>query len=66
MAGALATIDLNNTLPAGVVRGGVFSVDGSGARLPTGAALATNGLLTVAASAVVGVTSGVVFAYAAP
>ena len=66
VAGALATIDLNDTLPTGVARGGVFSVDGSGAKLPVGSALTSNGLLTVLASAAVGVTSGVVFAYAAP
>ncbi len=63
-AGTESNIDLNDTLPADVRRGGIFSVDASGAALPLGVTLATSGLLSVAAMATAGIANGVVFAYA--
>lgn len=66
VAGVPSTIDLNNTLPAGVATGGTFAVAGSGAPLPASINLAANGVLTMSATAVVGGTSGVVFTYSEP
>lgn len=66
VAGKSGTVDLNTTLPAGVARGGTFSVDASGLPLPVGTTLSANGLLSIAAAATVGITSGIVFAYSAP
>ncbi len=62
-AGATQAIDLNDTLPAGVARGGTFSVDGSGAALPVGVTLSAGGILNVSATATTGVTAGLIFAY---
>ena len=57
------SIDLNNTLPANVRRGGVFSVDPSGAPLPDGLDLSAAGVLS--ASRIV-FASGIVFRYVEP
>jgi hypothetical protein len=66
VAGSATTVDLNDTLPDGVARGGSFALDSGSARLPAGVALAANGLLTVNVSAPVGVTPSIVFAYTLP
>ena len=63
VAGAHRSIDLNETLPADVPRGGSFSLDPNGASLPAGMSLASNGLLSVASNALTGVTTGLVFKY---
>lgn len=63
--GSGATFDLKTTLPTGVVAGGVFTVDTTGAALPAGMSLAANGVLSVG-TAVVGDTTGVIFAYMEP
>ncbi|MCX8005115.1 MAG: hypothetical protein N2688_09185, partial [Burkholderiaceae bacterium] len=59
------TYDLSATLPAGVVRGGTFGVDPSGARLPDGMTLSPAGILSLG-SATVGQTTGVIFTYTEP
>lgn len=59
------SLDLTETLPLGVRRGGVFSVHASGAPLPAGMNLSAAGILAVG-KARVGETKGVVFAYAEP
>jgi hypothetical protein len=46
----------------GAPTGGTFSVDASGAALPSGMSLSTQGLLSLG-DALVGDTDGVVFAY---
>lgn len=66
VAGAPSTINLGDTLPAGVTRGGVFLVSASGSPLPPGMTLASSGTLTVAATTLIGAASGVVFEYRAP
>jgi len=58
--------DLAPTLPAGTRRGGRFSVDTSGAGLPPGVNLSSEGILSLTGGAKVGVTDGVVFAYTEP
>jgi hypothetical protein len=58
--------DLAPTLPGGMRRGGRFSVDTSGAALPPGVNLSPEGILSLTGGAKVGVTDGVVFAYAEP
>jgi hypothetical protein len=63
VAGAGRSIDLNETLPIEVTRGGTFSVDPSGANLPAGMSLAANGMLSVASTTLAGVTNGVIFIY---
>lgn len=60
--GSESTFDLATTLPTGTPAGGVFSVDASGAGLPSGMTLSPEGLLSVGAAGV-GDTEGVVFAY---
>lgn len=65
VVGSGASLDLALTLPAGVVRGGVFSVSSSGASLPTGMSLTGAGILSVG-SAAIGTVAGVVFSYAEP
>jgi chitodextrinase len=64
-AGSSNAFDLSQTLPQGVVRGGVFSVDPSGSPLPSGVTLTSTGLLS-ASSGASGSFSGVVFAYREP
>lgn len=66
VAGATGVVDLNNTLPTGVSRGGTFSVDSTGAPLPVGTTLSADGKLTIASVATVGMTAGIVFAYTTP
>jgi hypothetical protein len=63
--GSTVPFDLATTLPVEVKRGGIFSIDPSGASLPTGATLTANGLL-YAGTAIVGTTTGVVFRYSEP
>ena len=63
VAGANRSIDLNETLPADVPRGGSFSLDVNGASLPAGMSLAANGLLSISSTALTGVTTGLVFKY---
>jgi hypothetical protein len=63
VAGASRSIDLNGTLPANVLPGGTFSVDPSGASLPAGVSLASNGVLTLASIVHAGVTGGLLFNY---
>lgn len=64
-AGSNGTVDLKLTLPAGVIGGGVFSVDATGAALPAGMTLSANGILSVG-SASVATTAGVIFSYNEP
>lgn len=64
-AGSNALLDLTLTLPSGVARGGVFSIDSGGAALPPGMSLSSAGLLAVSGAAIVNVT-GVIFRYALP
>ncbi|HEU0198939.1 MAG TPA: hypothetical protein VFR86_00745 [Burkholderiaceae bacterium] len=59
------SIDLAETLPNDVRRGGTFSVHPGGAALPAGMMLSPAGRLAVG-SAAVGQTSGVVFSYEEP
>lgn len=66
VAGAPASVDLAETLPAGLARGGRFGVHASGAPLAAGMTLTADGLLSVAAGTPVGATSGVVFEYSKP
>lgn len=66
VAGVPSTINLSDTLPSTVARGGTFLVSASGAPLPAGVGLVGNGTLTVSADAMVGAASGVVFEYRAP
>jgi hypothetical protein len=66
VAGTSATVQLTDTLPAGVARGGHFSVKASGAPLPSGATLSASGVLVVSAATPVGATSGVIFEYSEP
>jgi hypothetical protein len=61
-----SSLDLRASLPAGSPLGGLFSVDPSGAPLPPGVQLASNGMLTLTDSAPAGSTVGVVFAYTTP
>ena len=56
----------NDITPSGVNTGGTFSVDRTGATLPLGVTLASNGILSVSASAGVGQVVGVVFSYLEP
>jgi hypothetical protein len=65
VAGSQTPFDLAATLPAGIVRGGVFSIDASGAPLPSGMTMTAAGLL-YAGTARVGTTTGVIFKYAEP
>jgi hypothetical protein len=66
VAGAATSFDLSAELPQSVRRGGRFSVDRSGLPLPPGVRLTPEGVLTVDAAALAGLTPGVVFAYAEP
>lgn len=60
------TFNLATTLPTtGVKPNGTFSVDPSGAQLPSGMSLSSNGVLSVG-NAVVGDTNGVIFVYTEP
>jgi|GEM_PF-6051473 len=66
VAGSPASVNLSDTLPAGLTRGGRFGVHASGAPLAAGMALTPDGLLSVSAGTPVGATSGVVFEYSLP
>lgn len=63
--GGGATLNLNTTLPRGVVTGGVFGISPEGAALPAGMSLSAAGILAIG-SAVVGQVTGVIFTYAEP
>jgi len=63
--GSNGTVDLKTTLPAGIIAGGVFSVDATGAALPAGMTLSANGVLSVG-SASISTTAGVIFSYTEP
>lgn len=65
VVGSGSTFDLASTLPAGIIKNGVFTVDPSGLALPAGMTLTANGVVGVG-TAVVGTTDGVVFAYTEP
>jgi len=65
MVGSMATFDLNTTLPSGVIRGGTFGIDLSGAALPEGMNLNPDGRLAVG-TATVGTVRGVLFTYEEP
>ena len=65
VAGNGSTYSLEASLPAGVVRGGVFAVDPSGTPLPAGMSLSPAGVLGVGTAAV-GTTEGVIFSYTEP
>lgn len=58
-------IDLANTLPVGIKRGGVFSLATTSQALPSGVTLSAQGVVTVV-NAAAGITSNIVFAYAEP
>jgi hypothetical protein len=60
------TFNLEPTLPAGVRRGGRFSVSPLGPQLPRGVVLSPSGVLSVTGDATAGVTVGVVFDYDEP
>jgi hypothetical protein len=57
------SFDLSITLPSGVKLGGTFSVDPSGAALPTGVTLSSKGILSASSGAALDAVSGIVFAY---
>lgn len=58
-------VDLTQTLPSGVIRGGTFSLSPTSRPLPAGVTLSAQGILT-AVSPVAGITSDIVFAYTEP
>jgi hypothetical protein len=66
VAGTATTVQLADTLPSGVARGGRFSVGAAGAPLPSGATLSASGALSVSAATPVSATSGVIFEYSEP
>jgi hypothetical protein len=59
-------VDLNETLPRNVARGGVFSVDATGLSLPKGVSLQPDGWLVADVSAAGASVSNVVFSYEEP
>lgn len=63
--GERTSVDLAATLPAGVVRGGTFTVAADGTPLPSGMSLEASGALLLGTAAV-GDTDGVVFIYEEP
>jgi hypothetical protein len=65
VAGQSRVIDLSQTLPPDVVRGGAFGLASGSAPLPPGFLLQTSGLLTVVDPAI-GQTANVQFTYAEP
>jgi hypothetical protein len=66
VAGSAASVNLSDTLPAGLKRGGSFAVHPSGAPPAADMALTAAGVLSVSAGTLVGATSGVVFEYREP
>jgi hypothetical protein len=64
-AGGSTAFDLATTLPAGVVRGGVYTIDPTGAALPDGMELSREGVLSVGRASAA-TMEGVVFAYEEP
>jgi hypothetical protein len=58
--------NLAPTLPTWVATGGTFAVDSSGAPLPAGVSLSTDGVLSLTDATSLGRTEGVVFAYTEP
>lgn len=65
LAGETATFDLGTTLPAGVARGGTFSLAPGSGPLPAQVALSPNGVLT-ADSPVDGTAANIIFLYTEP
>jgi hypothetical protein len=65
IVGSGATFDLTSTLPTSISRGGRFSIDSAGSRLPAGMSLSTAGILAVG-SAAIGSVTGVIFTYDTP
>lgn len=57
------TFDLSLLLPAGLVRGGHFTVSPNGKPLPTGASLSPTGVLS---ATMAGTAAGVIFGYDEP
>ena len=66
VSGTAATLQLSDTLPTGVARGGRFSVNAAGVPLPSGTTLSQSGALTVSAATAVSATAGVIFEYSEP
>ncbi len=58
-------VDLSQTLPSGVSRGGTFSLASTSRSLPSGVSLSTQGVLTLV-DPIAGITSNIIFAYAEP
>lgn len=65
LAESFSSIDLSQTLPVGVRRGGVFGIAAGSGPLPAQLSLSPGGLL-LASGAQVGTTSGIVFTYQEP
>ena len=65
VAGLPAVIELSQTLPVGIARGGTFSIDPSVAPLPMGVTLTPSGQLSGAGATARSMTE-VVFSYAEP
>lgn len=66
--GSSTSVDLSATLPTGVTgvkTGGIFSVDPSGAQLPSGMTLSANGVLSVGTASASSI-AGVIFVYTEP
>ena len=62
VVGSGTSFDLGSTLPVGAKRGGSFSIDPTGARLPVGMNLSPTGILSVG-TASIGSVAGVIFTY---
>jgi hypothetical protein len=65
LAGSVAALSLELTLPSGAVKGGTFGISTTGAALPTGMTLSQSGILSVG-SASPGKVDGVIFTYTEP
>lgn len=65
LAGSFSSIDLAQTLPLGVRRGGVFSLAAGSSPLPAQLSLSPDGFL-LAAEAPVSTTANIVFTYQQP
>jgi hypothetical protein len=65
ISGSSSTFDLSTTLPSGIVRGGLFTVDSRGAPLPSGMTMTSRGILSVGSAGSTRAV-GVIFSYAEP
>lgn len=63
--GSNQSFDLAATLPTGIRRGGLFSIDPASAGLPQGMVLTSAGVLSVG-TATIGTVVGVIFSYVEP